>query len=75
MMTPLVPMYLVLVVTVIDGPNEVVPITTHKLHHCAELAQKGNLRRGWMKMGYRQLRKVSPRILRFRVECREKRTW
>lgn len=70
-MTPLIPMYLVLVVTVIDGPDEVIPITTHKLNYCEQHAQRENLKRGWMKMGYRPLRTPSPRIIRFKVECRE----
>lgn len=71
-MTSLAPMYLVLVVTMIDGTEDVVPITTHKINNCGGTAQEENSKRGWMKIGYRQLRTVSPRILRFKVECREK---
>lgn len=70
-MTISVPMYLVLVVTMIEGPEEIVPISVHKINNCRATAQVENLRRGWMKIGYRQLRSVSPRILRFKIECRE----
>lgn len=63
--------YLVVVLTLLGGETEVTQISLKPMWNCQEMADKENLKRGWMKINYRQLRKVNPRIIRFKLECRE----
>ena len=63
--------YLVVVITLIGGGEEVHQISLEPMWNCQEMADRENLKRGWMKINYRQLRKVNPRIIRFKLECRE----